>query len=98
LGAGELTGVHLVIAKLLYGCGMRISEAIRLRVKDIDFDNRRIEIHQSKGNKSRVVPMPEELVEVLQRYMASRDALHEHDVAAGTASVWLPHALDKKYP
>ncbi len=94
----ELKGVHLVIAKLLYGCGMRISEAIRLRVKDIDFDNRRIEIHQSKGNKSRVVPMPEELVEVLQRYMASRDALHEHDVAAGTASVWLPHALDKKYP
>ena len=94
----ELKGVHLVIAKLLYGCGMRISEAIRLRVKDIDFDNRRIEIHQSKGNKSRVVPMPEELVEALQRYMASRDALHEHDVAAGTASVWLPHALDKKYP
>ncbi|MEM8671491.1 MAG: integron integrase [Planctomycetota bacterium] len=93
-----LEGVHLVIAKLLYGCGMRISEAIRLRVKDIDFDNRRIEIHQSKGNKSRVVPMPEELVEVLQRYMASRYALHEHDVAAGRASVWLPHALDKKYP
>ena len=93
-----LEGVHLVIAKLLYGCGMRISEAIRLRVKDIDFDNRRIEIHQSKGNKSRIVPMPEELVDALKRYMASRRALHEHDVAAGTASVWLPHALDKKYP
>ncbi len=93
-----LSGVHLVIAKLLYGCGMRISEAIRLRVKDLDFDNRRIEIHQSKGGKSRVVPMPEELVEELGRYMQTRRALHEHDLADGTASVWLPHALAKKYP
>lgn len=93
-----LKGVHLVIAKLLYGCGMRISEAIRLRVKDLDFDNRRIEIHQSKGGKSRVVPMPEELVEALDRYLQSRRALHEHDLAEGTASVWLPHALAKKYP
>ncbi|WP_235033114.1 integron integrase [Rubripirellula obstinata] len=93
-----LEGVHLVIAELLYGCGMRISEAVRLRVKDLDFDNRRIEIHQSKGGKSRVVPMPEELVEPLQRFMATRRALHEHDVADGRASVWLPHALAKKYP
>ncbi|WP_442511358.1 integron integrase [Novipirellula sp. SH528] len=93
-----LSGVHLVIAQILYGCGMRISEAIRLRVKDLDFDNRRVEIHQSKGGKSRVVPMPEELVEVLRRYMASRAALHEHDLADGTASVWLPHALSRKYP
>ncbi|WP_345689789.1 tyrosine-type recombinase/integrase, partial [Novipirellula caenicola] len=74
-----LSGVHLVIAQFLYGCGMRISEAIRLRVKDLDFDNRRVEIHQSKGGKSRVVPMPEELVEVLRRYMATRAALHQHD-------------------
>ena len=93
-----LKGVHLVIAKLLYGCGMRISEAIRLRVKDLDFDNRRIEIHQSKGGKSRIVPMPEQLVEALERYLQSRRALHEHDLAEGTASVWLPHALAKKYP
>lgn len=47
-----LSGVHLAIAELLYGCGLRISEAIRLRIKDLDFDNRRIEIHQSKGGKS----------------------------------------------
>ncbi|TWU17158.1 Tyrosine recombinase XerC [Novipirellula galeiformis] len=93
-----LQGIHLVIAQLLYGCGMRISEAIRLRVKDLDFDNRRVEIHQSKGGKSRVVPMPEKLVEVLTRYMATRAALHEHDVAEGTASVWLPHALSRKFP
>jgi len=93
-----LSGVHLTIAHLLYGCGLRISEAIRLRVKDLDFDNRRIEIHQAKGGKSRVVPMPEQLVEPLRRYLATRRALHEHDVAEGMASVWLPHALGRKYP
>lgn len=94
----RLNGVHSAIARLLYGCGLRISEAIRLRVKDLDFANRRIEIHQSKGGKSRVVPMPESLAETLQRYMATRRALYDHDVAAGTVSVWLPYALARKYP
>ena len=70
-----LLGVYLLIAKLLYGCGMRIGEALRLRVKDIDFDNRLIEIHQSKGNKSRLVPLPENLVEPLQRFVRSREVL-----------------------
>ena len=93
-----LRGVYLVIAMLLYGCGMRISEAMRLRMKDIDFDNKRIEIHQSKGDKSRTVPLPEELVAPLKRMMKSREVLHEHDLADGTASVWLPHALSRKYP
>ena len=93
-----LNGVHEVIAKLLYGCGLRISEAVRLRVKDIDFDNRLIEIHQSKGGKSRLVPLPEDLVESLGRFMATRQAMHEHDMADGCASVWLPHALARKYP
>jgi integron integrase len=93
-----LSGVYLVIAKLLYGCGMRISEAHRLRVKDIDFANKQIEICQSKGNKSRLVPMPEDLIEPLRRFVKSREALHEHDLANGTASVYLPYALDRKYP
>jgi len=93
-----LGGVHLVIAKLLYGCGMRISEAMRLRVKDIDFANRQIEIRDSKGGKSRLVPMPEDLVKPLERWVASREVLHRHDLAEGTASVWLPHALSRKYP
>lgn len=94
----HLNGVQLVIAKLLYGCGMRISEALRLRIKDLDFENRLIEIHQSKGGKSRLVPMPENLVEPLKRWMASREVLHRHDVADGTASVWLPYAVQRKYP
>lgn len=94
----HLQGVHLVIAKLLYGCGMRISEALRLRIKDLDFDNRLIAIYQSKGGKSRLVPMPENLVEPLQRWVASREVLHRHDLAEGTASVWLPFAIQRKYP
>jgi hypothetical protein len=77
---------------------MRISEALRLRVKDVDFENSLIEIHQSKGDKSRIVPLPEELVEPLGRVLRSRRVLHEHDLDQGIASVWLPHALAKKYP
>ncbi len=93
-----LSGVHLSIAKLLYGCGMRIIEAIRLRVKDIDFANKQIEIRQSKGGKSRLVPMPDDLIEPLRRFVNSRAAQHDQDSADGTASVWLPYALDRKYP
>ncbi|WP_222435483.1 integron integrase [Allorhodopirellula solitaria] len=93
-----LSGVHLTICQLLYGCGMRISEALRLRVKDIDFANTQIEIRNSKGGKSRLVPMPENLIEPLRRWVASREVLHRHDEADGTASVWLPHALARKYP
>ena len=58
----HLHGVHLLIAKLLYGCGMRISEALRLRMKDFDFDRMVIEVHASKGGKSRIVPMPASVV------------------------------------
>ena len=93
-----LRGVYLVIAQLLYGCGMRISEALRLRVKDLDFENRMIAIYQSKGGKSRLVPMPETLVAPLERWVRSRTVLHEHDLSDGIASVWLPDALSRKYP
>jgi integron integrase len=93
-----LNGVYVLIAQLLYGCGMRISECLRLRVKDIDFDQLLIEIHNSKGDKSRFVPLPRQLVEPLRKLVESRRLVHEQDVANGEASVWLPHALDRKYP
>lgn len=93
-----LEGTSLVIAKLLYGCGMRISEALRLRVKDLDFANGLIQIHQSKGDRSRYVTMPKDLVEPLARFLRWRAALHDNDLANGKASVWLPHALSVKYP
>ena len=92
------TGVYLIIAQLLYGCGMRISECLRLRVKDIDFDQMLIEIHNSKGNKSRFAPLPKQLVEPLKRLVERRNELHQQDEANGVASVWLPNALASKYP
>ncbi len=93
-----LRGVHRIVGRLLYGCGMRISEALRLRIKDLDFANRQIEIRDSKFEKSRLVPMPDSLVDDLTRLVDSRRALHDDDVAEGTASVYLPFALDRKYP
>ena len=89
---------YQLIAKLLYGCGMRISECLRLRVKDIDFELKRIGVHASKGEKSRFVPLPEAVIEPLQRALRSRRVLHDKDLEEGTASVELPYALDKKYP
>ncbi len=95
---GHLGGIHLLISQLLYGCGMRIGECLRLRVKDIRFDLMQIEVHDSKGGKSRLVPLPIRLVEPLRRLMKSRGVLHEKDLERGEASVWLPHALGRKFP
>ncbi len=94
----HLNGVHLLIAKLLYGCGMRISEALWLRIKDFDFDRMVIEVHASKGGKSRIVPMPASVVPDIRKWMESRRVLHEHDLEQGQASVCLPKALERKYP
>ena len=93
-----LSGIYLLIAQLLYGCGMRISECLRLRVLDIDFDLMRIRIYNSKGSKSRLVPLPKQLVAPLQSLIQWRRGLHEQDLATGEASVWLPYALARKYP
>ena len=94
---GELRGRYLLVAQLLYGCGIRISEALRLRVKDIDFDHRQIVIYCSKGKKSRLVPLPEKTVVSLHLLIEDRRRLHAIDEAKGIASVWLPFALDRKF-
>ena len=89
---------YLLIAQLLYGTGMRITECLRLRVMDIDFDQMQIRVWNSKGNKSRYVPLPRSLVPTLNSLLKWREGLHEQDLATGEASVWLPDALDRKYP
>ena len=94
----KFSGTYELIAKLLYGTGMRISEVLRLRVKDLDFDQRQIVVQCSKGKKSRLVPLPETLVDSLRRVLAWRTALHDQDLSDDTASVYLPDALDRKYP
>ncbi len=95
---GKLTGVQQVIGRLMYGTGMRLAEALRLRVKDIDFERNQILIRDSKGGKDRVAVLPMMLVEELRAQLVRAKALHEQDLKDGYGSVELPYALAKKYP
>jgi integron integrase len=94
----ETSGVHGLVATLLYGTGMRLMEGLRLRVKDIEFERREIVVRDGKGGKDRVTVLPENLVLPLQEHLARRRARHQADAAEGFGSVWLPDALATKYP
>jgi integron integrase len=94
----EMTGVTGLIASLLYGTGMRLLEALRLRVKDVEFERREIVIRDGKGGKDRVTVLPENLILPLQAQIARSKALYLQDVADGAANVRLPNALAVKYP
>lgn len=87
-----------LLVKLLYGTGMRLMEGLRLRVKDVDFDQRQIVVRDGKGGKDRVTVLPDSLREPLQLLVAQRRSCYERDLAAGRATVWLPDALATKYP
>ncbi len=93
-----LDGVYRLLASLLYGTGMRLMECLRLRVKDLDFEYRQILIRDGKGQKDRVVPLPERLIEPLRRHLAWVKTQHEADLLAGYGEVYLPFALAEKYP
>ena len=87
-----------LIIRLMYGTGMRLTEALRLRVKDIDFAGRSITVREGKGNKDRVTMLPASLASALQAQLAARNQLHSIDIACGMVDVELPHALARKYP
>jgi integron integrase len=87
-----------LVLRLMYGTGARLSEALRLRVKDIDFDLRTITIRGGKGDKDRITVLPVSLVPALHRQLADRRRLHSIDQACGKVDVEMPHALDRKYP
>jgi len=91
-------GTMGLIARLLYGSGMRLMEALRLRVKDVEFTRREVVIREGKGGKDRVTVLPENLIEPLQAQLHKAQALHQKDLAAGLGRVHLPHALAVKYP
>lgn len=93
-----MSGVHGLMARLLYGTGMRLMECVRLRVKDVDFEQAEILIRDGKGAKDRVTMLPQSLVEALRAHLKIRQCLYEEDRAKGMASVYLPDALDRKYP
>lgn len=94
----RIKGIHALIAGLLYGGGMRLMEAVRLRVKDVDFARREILVREGKGFKDRVTMLPDALVAPLKLHLAKVKALHDEDLAAGNGEVYLPYALDRKYP
>ncbi|MDP2805639.1 MAG: integron integrase, partial [Gallionellaceae bacterium] len=94
----RLSGSHLLIASLLYGGGMRLMEAVRLRVKDVEFARHEIIVREGKGFKDRVTMLPESVATSLKAHLAKVKTLHEEDLAQGYGEVYLPFALDKKYP
>ena len=89
---------HALMARLLYGTGMRLMECLRLRVKDIDFMRREIMIREGKGAKDRVTVLPQSLVTALQVQLSRAREWFDRDRAAGRPGVYLPHALERKYP
>ena len=93
----HLKGDYRLTADLLYGSGLRLLEAARLRVKDIDFSYNRITIHESKGQSSRVTILPARLKRPVQAHLGRVRELHRQDLAHGGGAVYLPHALDRKY-
>lgn len=95
---GHLTGSLRLMASLMYGSGLRVSECIRLRVKDVDFSMREIIVREGKGNKDRHTVLPTTLVPLLQRQIGRVRDLHEDDLHNGYGKVYLPNALAKKYP
>ena len=86
-----------LIAKLLYGCGLRLSECLNLRVHNFNFDTSILTVHDGKGKKDRTVPIPETIVTELKTQLQSVIALHQEDLKAGYAGTFLPELLEKKY-
>ena len=93
-----MDGVTALLARLLYGTGMRLMEGMRLRVKDVEFDRHVIIVREAKGNKDRVVMLPRSLVPALRLQMLATRASWEADRQAQRAGVQVPDALEVKYP
>jgi integron integrase len=94
----HLEGTYRLMASLLYGTGMRLMECLRLRVKDVDFAYRQIVVRDGKGQKDRVTPLPDKLIEPLRAHLEQVKVLHEADLSQGNGEVFLPSALARKYP
>jgi integron integrase len=95
---GEMTGVNHLMAKLIYGCGLRIQECLRLRIKDIDFERCLVIVCAGKGDKDRRTMLPETLTEELYNHINKIRAIHEEDRKNELPGVQLPGALERKYP
>jgi integron integrase len=94
----KLDGNCWIMAMLLYGSGLRLHECLHLRVKDLDFGYSQITVRDAKGGKDRIVPFPEKLKEPLKNHLEKVRKQHEKDLHNGRGGVYLPDALEKKYP
>ena len=95
---GRIRGTNGLITGLLYGSGLRLMEAVRLRVKDVDLERCEILVRDGKDAKDRVTMLASSLVESLRAHLVLVRELHARDLAAGLPGVYLPYALDRKYP
>ena len=93
----SITGIFQLIVKLLYGCGLRGIECVRLRVKDIDFGMNQIVVRSGKGQKDRVTMLPEDAKPALKEHLKYVKKLHDRDLSQGYGSVYLPNTLARKY-
>lgn len=94
----RLKGRERLMVELLYGTGMRLLECCRLRVHDVDFDRNQILVRDGKGEKDRIVPLPQRVKPALRQQVELVRAIHAKDLANGHGRVWLPYALASKYP
>ncbi len=94
----NLDGIYRLIVKVMYGCGLRMSEVLNLRIKDIDFGFDTIYIWESKSQKDRTLPLPQSIKEELKIQIENVTAIHREDISQGFGSVELPHRLEHKYP
>jgi len=93
-----MNGVYKLMLKLLYGCGLRMNELLRLRIKDIDFGFDNVYIWDSKSQKDRIVPLPKTIKEDLKIHIKNVEKIHQEDLSQGFGYVNLPHGLERKYP
>ena len=93
-----MDGTAQLVAKLLYGSDLRSMEAVRLRVQDIDFQMKQLAVRSGKGDRDRFTTFPTTLTPLLQNHLAGVRTLHQQDLAQGHGEVYLPHALERKYP
>jgi len=93
-----LEGVPQLVVKFLYGSGLRITEATRLRVQDIDFEYKQITVRSGKGNKDRVTTFSVNLMPQIESHLQRVKLIHDKDLLEGKGAVYLPNALNRKYP
>jgi integron integrase len=93
-----LDPTYWILATLLYGSGLRLTECLRLRVRDLDFERRQLTVREGKGRKDRPAVLPRSVEPELRRHLARVRALHARDLAGGQGRVELPYALARKFP